>query len=135
MQHFSIKWFDILNLHLVSIILPRTSKIILHVSHSESSITKHELNKLLVHLANDLKLYWLCTAWASFSYVCTIVHYLGVHLSFWQIIRNLFQTSLLKIYSRKFSWMCCTLCSSATKHNRQFCLIKWIGLLTNFVLL
>jgi len=30
----------------------RTSKIILHVSHSEPSITKHKLNKLLVHLAN-----------------------------------------------------------------------------------
>jgi len=50
----------------------RTSKIILHVSHSEPSITKHKLNKLLVHLANDLKLYWLCTAGASFSYVCTV---------------------------------------------------------------
>jgi len=31
----------------------------LHVSHSEPSITKHALNQLLVHLTNELKLYWL----------------------------------------------------------------------------
>jgi len=41
----------------------------LHVCNSETSITKHAINKILVHIANDLKLYWLCTAWASFSYV------------------------------------------------------------------
>ena len=69
-QRFSIKWFDIPNLHLSSIMLPsKDIKIILHVSHSEPSITMHALNKLLVHLAIDLKLYWLCTAWAFFSYV------------------------------------------------------------------
>jgi len=130
MQHFSIKWFDIPNLHRSSIILPsKDIKIILHVSHSEPSITKHALNKLLVHLANDLN--FTDFAQLELRFLCILL--LGVHLSLWQIIKHLFQTSLfwnMKIYSRKFSWICCTLWSNATKHNRQFCLIKWIGLLT-----
>ena len=133
MQHFSIKWFDNLNLHLVSIILPskdiknyfacfsfRTINHKARIKQITGSLSKWPKTLLTLHSLSFL-----------FLYMYSI---LVVHLYLWQIIRNLFQTSLfwnMKIYSRKLSWMCCTLCSSSTtKHNRQFCLITWIGLLT-----
>jgi len=130
MQHFSIKWFDIPNLHLVSIILPSkdikkyfacfsfgTINHKAHIKQIAGSLSKWPKTLLTLHSL-------------SFLFLCI----LGVHLSLWQIIKHLFQTSPfwnMKIYSKKFSWMCCTLWSSATKHDRQFCLIKWIGLLTS----
>jgi len=89
MQHFSIKWFDILNLHLVSIILPskdiknyfacfsfRTINHKARIKQITGSLSKWPKTLLTLH---SLSFLFLC--------MCSI---LGVHLSLWQIIRHLF---------------------------------------------
>ena len=93
MQHFSMKWFDILNLQLVSIILPSKDIKNYFGCFSFRTINHKARTKQMTGSLSKWPKTLLTLHSLSFLFLC-MYSISEVHLSLWQIIKHLFQTSV-----------------------------------------